>query len=360
MIAKELEQMLTAMTRVGASSLHLIPGRSPCIRVQRQFVQSEHPPISGADVDDVLRDLLFQDHRQRLQQQGEVEVLYVARSGQRFRTIVMRQESGTAMLFRPVPGRPPQLSELDLPPQLESFAQLREGLVVIGGSFGSGRSTTLAALVDRLNQDTTRHIVTFEDPIEYLHEQSQALLHQREIGVHVGATATGVRQAVRLGADVVVVGDVEDGDTLLAALDAVESGCLVLAGFAASSVVGACVDLPLLVPADAQERTRRRFAAAMRAVAVQTLLPSAHRQGRVPMVEILMSNAAARHAIAAGEHAQLPAIMGRCRGLGMQNVDAALRWLLARHLISPEEAAQHATNRDAVLARGAAATRVGG
>jgi twitching motility protein PilT len=343
---KELEQMLAAMVRAGASSLHLIPGRPPCIRVQRQFVQSEHAAITASDVDELARDLLFEDHRERLRRDGQVEVLYVAHSGRRFRTTVLQQEAGLSLLFRPVPETPPQLRELELPPQMGAFTQYRNGLVLVTGFFGSGKSSTLAALVDRFNQETCKHVVTIEDPIEYLHPQGQALLHQREIGPHVRDYATGVAQATQLGADVVVVAELSDGPTLLAVLDAAEAGCLVFAGFDASSVIGALTEVPMLVPVEERERVRARLGVSLRAVTAQTLLPCAHKHGRVPMVEILISNSAVREAILLGDYRELHSIMNRCRGLGMQTADQALRGLLAHHLITPEEAQQHATSPD--------------
>jgi twitching motility protein PilT len=351
MDTKVLEQMLTAMTRAGASSLHLIPGQTPCVRVQRKFVHTEHEVVEKTSIDELTRDLLFDDHRARLQRDGQVDVLYVSRTGRRFRTTVLRQEQGLALLLRPVPEAPPQLQELQLPPQVASFVQFRSGLVLITGFFGSGKSTTLAALVDRFNHETARHVVTIEDPIEYLHPQGQALLHQREIGPHVRDYETGIRQSMRLGAEVIVLSELADGQTMNAALDAVESGCLVLAGFDATSVVGACMELPMLVPMEDRPRMRVRLAAAMRAITTQTLLPCAHQQGRVPMVEVLINNSAVRTAIRQGSYKELPVIMNRCRGLGMQTSDVALRGLLAQHLITPEEAMQHAQNRDQVLAR---------
>lgn len=353
MDTKELERMLTAMTRAGASSLHLLPGHSPCVRIQRRFVQSEHPVVESAAIDELLRDLLFEDHRVRLRRDGQVDVLYVSHSGQRYRTTVLQQEKGLAMLMRPIPEAPPQLEELGLPPQFASFVQLPSGLVLVAGSFGSGKSSTIAAMADRFNKETTRHLVTIEEPIEYMHPQGQALMHQREVGAHVRDCATGVRQAVRTGAEVIFVGEIQDAEALGAVLDAAESGCLVFAGFDASSVVGACMDLPTLAAPEDRHRVRSRFAATMRAVTAQTLLPCAHQQGRVPMVEVLIANSAARTALRDGAYEDLPGIMHRCRGLGMQNVDAALRSLLARHVITPEEAMQHAVHRENVVVRGA-------
>ncbi len=360
MDSKELERMLASMTRAGASSLHILSGHPPCVRVQRRFVKSEHPVVEPAEVEALLADLLFDDHRQRLAECGQVDVLYVARTGQRFRTTVLRQENGLAMLMRPIPEAPPQLQDLQLPQQVASLVELQSGLVVIAGSFGSGKSATLAALADALNRTTSRHIVTIEEPIEFLHPQGRALLHQREVGAHVRDAAAGVRQAMRLGAEVLFVSEIQDAAVLDAALDAAEAGCLVFAGFDASSVVSACAGIEKLASQDQRERVRARFSASMRAVTAQTLLPCAHQQGRVPMVEVLTDNSAAQTAIRDGRVDELPAIMHRCRGLGMQTVDSALRGLLARHLITPEEAMQHAVQRDQVLARATAGTGVPG
>ncbi|GDY02711.1 twitching motility protein PilT [Planctomycetota bacterium] len=343
MDADQIDSLLTSMTRSGASSLHLIPGHRPCIRIQRQFVQSEQEVLTASDIDTVTRDLLLQDHRERLCRDGQVEVLYVARSGQRFRTTVMQQEAGVSLLLRPVPEAPPRLADIQMPPQITTLTQFRSGIVLVTGFFGSGKSTTLAALVDHFNQETCKSLVTIEDPIEYLHPQAQALLHQREVGAHVGDFQSGIHQAMQSGAEVVAVSELRDGATLLAALDAAESGCLVLAGFDASSVVGALTELQALVSPEERERTRHRLANALRAITSQTLLPLAHRTGRVPMVEVMINNNAVRKAIDEAAFLEIPAIMERCRGLGMQTADLALSDLLAHHLITPEEALQHAT-----------------
>lgn len=356
---QNLDELLATMVRAGASSLHLIPGRPPCMRVQRRFLVSEHAPISAGDIEELTRDFLFEDHRVRLQLSGHVEVLFVSRTGQRFRTTVMQQGAGLSMLMRPVAERPARLDELELPQQIGGFTQFRSGLVVITGFFGAGKCTTLAAMVDKINQETTRNVVTLEDPIECLHPPAQALLHQREVGVHVDSFANGIKQAVRVGADVIAVADLDSAATLDAALSAVESGCLVLAAFEASSVVGACQELPHLMPIETRPRTRTRLATSLRALAAQTLLPRAHNQGRVALVEILLNNASVRLAIRNGQAQELPDIMARCRGLGMQTTDIALRNLLAKHLITPEEALHHASNRELLQARPSTAPHAG-
>lgn len=351
---KRLEALLAAMHRVGASALHLVPGRPPMLRVQRRFVAGDATPVASADIDELSRDMLFSDHRERLARLGHVEVLYVARNGRRCRASVAAVDGTCSLVLRPVPERPPEFAGLELPPQLAGFTRCRTGLVAIAGFFGAGKSATLAAIVEACGQDAGLHVVTIEDSIQYVHQDGPALLHQREIGTHVATATAGVQQAVAAGVDVVVVADVADAATLDAALAAAEAGCLVFVGVEAGSVVGALADLTALVPLEQRPRLRTRLARALRGVAAQSLLHRSHTTGRLPVVEVLVNSPAVRAALRAGRLQELPGIMQRCRSLGMQTMDIALRGLLAQHLVTQEEALLHAVDRDEVLARGPA------
>ena len=359
MDTKRLESLLAAMTRVGASALHLVPGRSPALRVQRRFVSGDETPVLAADVDELLRDMLFADHRQQLAVRGHVEVLYVARSGRRYRAAVAEAFGQTSLVLRPVPEAPPELATLELPEQVAAFARCRSGLVLVAGYFGAGKSTTIAAMVETMAQDPSRQITTIESSIQFVHRSTAALLHQREIGTHVATAADGIRQAVVTGADVVVLGEVRDLDTLEAALTAAESGCLVVAGVEAGSVVGAITELTALASIEGRPRLRTRLARVLRGAIAQSLLHRSHRSGRVPVVEVLVGSGPVRSMIRKGSLQELQPIMQRCRSLGMQTVDVSLRSLLARHLVTQEEALLHANDRDEVLARvpGPAAVR---
>jgi twitching motility protein PilT len=346
---KRLEALLAALHRVGASALHLVPGRAPNLRVQRRMVGGEDGVLQVSDIDELIRDMLFADHRELLVSKGFVEVLYCARDGRRYRATITALEGSHSLVLRPVPECPPKFEGQELPEQLRALAQARSGLVLVAGFFGSGKSTTLAVVVDSLNQDSARHIVTIEGSIDFLHPPAAALLHQREVGVHVATAAEGVRQAVALGVDTLVVTEIQDAGTLDAVLTAAESGCLVIGGVEAGSVVGALSELSLLVPVEQRARLRTRIARSLRGIVAQSLLQRSHRAGRVPVVEILVGNPAARNAIRLGDFQELPGIMQRCRGLGMQTADIALRGLLARHLVSQEEALLHAADREQLL-----------
>jgi twitching motility protein PilT len=262
-----------------------------------------------------------------------------------------------SLVLRPVPSCPPKFEALDLPEQFAGFLRSRTGLVVVAGFYASGKSTTLAAIVDQLNQDPSRQVVTIEDAIQFVHQPAAALLHQREVGTHVTTAAEGVRQAMACGADVIVVDEVRDAEALDAVIAAAESGCLVFASIESGSVVGALTQLANLVPLEERPRLRTRLSRVLRATTAQGLLHRSHKSGRVPVVEVLVGSPTVRAMVRKGQLAELPAVMQRCRGLGMQTTDVSLRALLARHLVTADEALLHATNRDDVVARGPATAR---
>jgi len=347
----DLEDLLATMVRSGATSLHLHPGCTPWVRVQGNIVASRFAAPTAAAIEELCRDFLFADHRERLRRHGEVEVLYAARSRVRFRVTVMMQEAGYGVVFRRVSNEAPTFEGLNLPELLSGFTTFESGLVLVAGFFGSGKSTTVAAMVERINREAARHLVTVEDPIEFLFPHEKALLHQREVGTHVDEPASGVQQAVRQGAEIVMVGEIRDWQTLDACLDAAEQGCLVLSTVDASSVVGALNRLVAQYPMERRGRARARIAKALRVLVGQMLLQRAHQKGRVPLLEILINNRSVRRAIRTGDLSGIQDIMRSGRGLGMQTVDGALRNLLSRHLITWEEALFHAVDREWLQAR---------
>ena len=351
MDTSKLEILLQAMTRVNASALHLVPRRVPALRVQRRFVNADAEPLAEDALAELTRDMLFADHRQQLAERGHVEVLYRARSGRRHRATVADTDGELSLVFRPVPEAPPQLAELEVPEQVAGFTRLRSGFVAVAGFFGSGKTATLAGIVEACNQDGARHVVTIEDAIQFVHSNGAALLHQREVGRHVATAHEGVQQAMALGADTIVVGEVADAATLDAVLSAAESGCLVFGGVEAGSVVGAIARLATMVAPEERPRLRTRLAQVLRGAAAQCLLHRTHKPGRVPVVEVLVASPAVRNAIRSGRVDELQQIMQRCRGLGMQTTDIALRTLLNRHSIAPEEALLHAMEPDQVASR---------
>lgn len=347
----KLEELLETMVRSNAQSLHIHPGHAPWVRVQNNVVTSSVAAPTPAAIEELTREFLFADHRERLRDTGRVEVLFASRGGVRFRVAVMAEERGLGVVFRRVSSEAPTFESLCLPELVGSFTSFHSGLVFVTGFFGAGKSATLAAMIERINRETARHVVTIEEPIEFVFPQREALVHQREVGTHVDCAAQGVLQAVRQGAEVIMVGEIRDAATLDACMAASERGCLVLATLDASGVVGAIGMLTSFYAADDRGRARARLAQNLRVLVGQMLLPRAHRKGRVPLLEILVGNRAVQRAIRAGDVGALPELMKRGRGLGMQTVDDGLRSLLKRGLITWEEAAFHAVDRDWLSAR---------
>lgn len=343
-----LEELLASMVRTGAASVMLVPGHPPLVRVQGTLVPSEGDPLVPQAVENLLHTALLGEQWRQVHAGHEVHGLYTTVTGERFRMVVMRQDGGVKAILRRVPQQVPSFESLGLPELLSSFIEFQSGLVILTGFLGSGKSTTLAAMVDRLNRTTNEVVVTAEQPIEYLFETSSALVHQREVGVHVASYAQGVHDAIYHGADVVVVGDLSDYATLEAVIGAAEKGLLVLTTVHASSVVGSLYDLVSLCPVDERPRMRVRLSQVLRAMMSQTLIRRSQTKGRVPLLEILINNQAVRQHVRNGAFQELPAVMEKSRGLGMQSIDQGLRTLLARNLISVDEALYHATNREAI------------
>ncbi len=347
----QLEDLLASVIRTEGNSLHLLPDHVPFVRVGDNVVPTDMDRVSPQVIADLMRDFLFEDHRQQLERGEEVEVLYSTSGGQRFRTMVMRQCRGFAVVFHRMPDQIPTFEELGLPPVLSSLTGFQRGIVLLTGFFGSGKSTTLASLVQRINQEGAFHIHTIEKPIEFIHYSSQSLVHQREVGAHVDSMAEGVRDAYRQGAEVVVVDGLTDAETLFAMFEAVERGCFVLATLNASNVVGAITDVAKLVPPDDRPLVLSRLSKLLRGVAAQSLINRSHAGGRVPVFEVMIRTRAIAQAIRDGEFDELPELIRRGRGLGMQTSDQALRSLLVHNVIAPDEAAYHAVDREWVLSR---------
>jgi twitching motility protein PilT len=343
-----LDDLLVGLDRSGQAMLYLMAGRRPFIRVQGKTIPSQGPALDAASIEDLTREFLFQDQRDCVAAGQTLQFLYTARNGQRHRATVLSHEDGLCWSFRPVPGTVPTFEELNLPELVSSFVEFESGIVLITGFLGSGKTTTMAAMTDRINRTTQSHIMTVERPIEFVYQPAAGIVHQRQVGIHVDSYARGIQEAVRFGAEVLVVGDLSDHETLLRMLEAAEKGILVLTTYHASSVVASLHGLLALCPVDQRPHVRVRLASALRVVMAQSLVRRAQTTGRVPLLEILINNQSVRQQIRNGNLQELPKLMEKSRGLGMQTVDQALRALVSRKLISVEEALYHASSREAI------------
>lgn len=345
-----LEQMLAGLARSGGTSLHVSAGNRPWIRLGGSAVATDDPPVDGEELRSLAGELLFADQITRAERGEEVEVVWSSANAGRFRVSALSHADGLGLVFRLLPERAPSFEECELPEVLAAFTMMRSGLVLITGPFGSGKSTTMAGIVARIETERAVNVVTIERRIDLVHGSGRTLIHQREVGTHVESVASAVRDAFLQGADAIAVGEIGSAADLLAVIEAAESGLLVLATFEASGIAGAIADLPRLCPPGERASIRDRLAAVTSAVVGQTLIRRRHGRGRVPLLEILFQNERVERAIRRGKVELLERIMDEGAGVGMQTVDLGIRRLLQRHAISEDEALQHAAGR--LLERG--------
>jgi twitching motility protein PilT len=265
--------------------------------------------------------------------------------GLRFRANVFRQMPGLSAVFRIVKDRIPVLEELGLPSVVKSFAEMKNGLVLVGGPTGSGKSTTLAGIIDHINRTSSRHIVTLEDPIEVMHKQKKCLINQREVGTHTASFENALRATLRQDPDVILVGEMRDLATVQFAVTASETGHLVLGTLHTVSVDTTVDRLVSLFPPGQQPQVRSLLADTLRAVMCQYLIKRKDGQGRVTAVEVMINNEAVANLIRKGKTFQIPSVIATQRDAGMQSMDGDLERLFKAGLVSAEEAYMKAANK---------------
>ncbi len=345
-----LDRLLSATVNAGADDLLLVPGRPPFIkRLGRVEAIGEHV-LDGDDVASLLFPLLNARQHDLLAQRHDVDLSHrvpVRGAGGtlRFRANIFRQFHGLSAVFRVVRGELPSLAELGLPEVVQHLGDLRHGLVLVGGPTGSGKSTTLAALINKINRGSARHVVTFEDPIEVVHPRARGLVNQRELGTHTRSFSAALRATLRQDPDVILVGELRDLATIAFALSMAETGHLVLGTV---HTVAADTTLDRLVNAHApgaQPQARAMLAGCLRAVVCQYLLPASTGPGRVLATEVMVNTDAVASLVRKDKCFQLPAVIATSRDQGMQTMDADLLRLYGAGLISAETAHAKARNK---------------
>ena len=334
----ELDRLLDGMVRTGASSLMIKPDSPPLYRIQGSLVPSEEGAFDAEEVESLLKELPSPGEKDRLYREGQVDLVLEGPGGKRFSAHLFRHSQGLGSVFHPIPGQVPDPEELDLPPCVVSLAHRTSGINLLTGPTGSGKTTTLASLVGEAAR-AGRHVICVEDPIEYLHtEPGPGLVHQREVGIHVESMAEGAREALLLGADVLMVGEVQDKETVQAVLEAANAGLLVFAGVSSARTVSALEKFLGLVPADQAELARTILSWHLNGVVAQALLRKRFGTGLVLAVEVLLASPSVKEALRMGTLQDLPTLMKRGRGLGMCTMESSLEKLLARKVVSRDEA----------------------
>ncbi len=330
-----MPELLREAAAKGASDLHLSAGEPPCLRVHGDLVRSEHPALSPADVTTLVHGIMNAEQRARFEAEHEVDFACVLEGVGRFRVNVFVHHRGPGAVLRAIPTTVPDLAQMELPPILAELCTRERGLVLVTGPTGSGKSTTLAAMVDVINATWEGHILTVEDPIEFVHPPKRCLVNQREVGPHTGSFASALRSALREDPDVILIGEMRDLETISLALTAAETGHLVFGTLHTSSAPKTIDRIIDVFPAAQQAQIRTMLAESLEAVVAQTLLKRKG-GGRVAACEILVGTPAVRNLIREGKLHQIPSMMQTGKNVGMQTLDAAIADLVKRGLVDKD------------------------
>src|SRR5919106_88116 len=340
----EFADVLTRMVTERASDVHLSPGFPPAMRVRGRIVPlEEYGRLSPQHTRDVVYSLLNDDQRKRFESNKQLDLAYAVPGVSRFRVNCFFQRGSISAAFRRIPHQIPELQELGLPQILEDFTRKPRGFVLVTGPTGSGKSTSLAAMVDLINREREEHILTIEDPIEFLHQHKGCIVNQREIGPDANDFSLALKSALREDPDVILVGEMRDIETISTALTAAETGHLVFATLhtqSTSQTVDRIIDV---FPAGQQNQVRMQLSIALQGILTQQLLPTADGAGRVAACEVLVPTPAIRNLIREGKTHQIYSAVQTSGAMGMQTMDADLVRLVRAGSITRSLAEQRAS-----------------
>ncbi len=334
-----LDQLLTLAVEMGGSDLHLTVGIPPCVRVSGALKpMDDFPELTPEDTKRFVKAALSDDQWTRFTRDHELDTAYGVAGVSRFRVNAYRQRGSTGAAFRTIPHTIPKLEDLGLPLSIEKFAHLARGLVLITGPTGSGKSTTMASLLDVANRTRTGHIMTIEDPIEYVHKHQQCVVNQREIGIDTADFSVALKHVLRQDPDIILVGELRDLETTSVAVTAAETGHLVLATLHTQSAAQTIDRLIDIYPAHQQSQIRSQLANCLQGVVTQALAPRKGGHGRVAICEVMIVNPAVRNLIREAKAYQIPTVIQSSGELGMVTFDQSLASAFIEGLISRQTA----------------------
>jgi twitching motility protein PilT len=336
----KIDVLLRLMLQHDASDMHISVGNPPVLRINGQMLRAKYHDLSAKETEILLLEILDEASLDFFRKRKDLDFAYELPGEARFRCNIYIDKDGHAAAFRNIPNQIRTLAELMMPDSVKSFTAQRAGLVLVTGPTGSGKTTTLAAMIDQINKTRCEHIITLEDPIEYIYPRGSSVINQRQIGLHAENFASGLRAALREDPDVVLVGEMRDLETIHLALTAAETGLLVFGTLHTSSAAKTLDRIIDAFPADQQAQVRAMISESLRGVVAQQLLARKDRLGRVAALEVLTCTSAVRNLIREGKTFQLPSIMQTGAGAGMQTLENHVRTLVERDIVSQQEAAK--------------------
>ncbi len=346
----EISDLLAFSVKNKASDLHLSSGLPPMIRVHGDVRRINVPALEQKDVHGMVYDIMNDGQRKFYEENKEVDFSFEVPNLARFRVNAFIQQRGAGAVFRTIPSKVLSLEQLNAPTSFKEIANQPRGIVLVTGPTGSGKSTTLAAMVDDINENEYGHILTVEDPIEFVHESKKCLINQREVGPHTLSFNNALRSALREDPDVILVGELRDLETIRLALTAAETGHLVFGTLHTSSAAKTIDRIVDVFPAAEKDMVRSMLSESLRAVISQALLKTKDGSGRVAAHEIMIGTPAIRNLIRENKIAQMYSAIQTGQNVGMQTLDQNLTDLVKRNIVSSGEARSKAANKDSFAA----------
>jgi len=342
-----IDAFLKLGTQQGCSDVHLAVGVPPMLRMHGDLLPIKFRELRAVELEGYITEILTHAQNQHFATGSDLDFSYVSTEGGRFRVNVYRKDTGVGATFRAIPAEVPTLEKLALPPIVAKLCDFHQGMVLVTGSTGTGKSTTLAAMIDHLNRTRRLNIISLEDPIEFVHPSKNSQVIQRELGTHIPSFAEGVRAAMREDPDVILVGELRDAETISMAMTAAETGHLVLGTLHTTSAVKTIDRVIDALPVEEREQTKSFLAQSLLAVLTQVLVKTADGHSRKAICEVLMMTKAIAKLIQTEQTHQIPTQMQTGRDLGMQLLDQALLAAIAARSVDPDDAYTYAIEKRA-------------
>lgn len=334
-MGQEFIQLLKQAVHRGASDIHILAGTPPILRVNGALIPFGDNILEKADTENYARRIIPKNVWIDFEERGEIDFSYELENTARFRVNATQQRAGVALAIRIVPTEIPTIEQLQLPSILADITKHQHGLVLVTGPTGSGKSTTLASMIDYINQTMRKHIITLEDPIEYVHKHQNSIINQREIGYDTKSFASGLKSALRQDPDVILVGELRDLETIQTAITAAETGHLVMGTLHTSGAVSAINRIVGVFPSDQQNQIILQLSSVLKGVISQLLLPTID-HGRIVACEILLNNHAVSNLIRGQKFHQIPNVIQTSKSEGMQLFEQAIDQLIRSGLVTRE------------------------